>query len=518
MMQKQKTTILFYFDVNNSKSSLKTLNSVLQLHHKNYKLSILSTDQDKCAEICAEQIDHKTPVAYRTFSPETPADSLYSAFETIDTPFLLFINNQNTQIILKQSSLDLFLTAANRNNDFSYIYSDYTLKDGKTVKELRLLKHHMGRVRDNQDYGYVYFINYKHLKNANFIYKTVQFNPLYDMRLRLSEQAAPLHIANRYSGALYEAVAAAKSHNVFDYLMASKNSQKEAEALLSDHLKRMGAYLTAGEHYSERPSAPDEAVLEASVIIPVNDRPQFIGLAIESIQAQTVQNIEAIIIVNGGDKDPTIDEVKRYMKGGDRYKPQKPQVRLVVMDINNLGLCLNYGAEIAKGKYYVQLDSDDQLTKDAVEKTLNVYKQDPTIGMVIGSYEVWEQKENGAIVKLENLPVVTHDEWTEENGRNNLLRINGAGAPRSIPIQLIREVGFSVNEEPYARNYGEDYHMVLTISEKHRIGRVWEAIYKVVRHSGGTDHNIDQTTIDRNDEAKDHMRLQAINRRIQLNK
>ena len=119
---------------------------------------------------------------------------------------------------------------------------------------------------------------------------------------------------------------------------------------------------------------------------------------------------------------------------------------------------------------------------------------------------------------MENLPVVTHDEWTEENGRNNLLRINGAGAPRSIPIQLIRDIGFSVNEEPFARNYGEDYNMVLMISERHRIGRVWDAIYEVIRHSGGTDHSIDQVTIDRNDEAKDFMRKEAIERRIALNK
>ena len=60
--------------------------------------------------------------------------------------------------------------------------------------------------------------------------------------------------------------------------------------------------------------------------------------------------------------------------------------------------------------------------------------------------------------------------------------------------------------------------MVLQISERHRIGRVWEPIYEVVRHAGGTDHSIDQATIDRNDEAKDFMRAEAILRRIQLNK
>ncbi len=60
--------------------------------------------------------------------------------------------------------------------------------------------------------------------------------------------------------------------------------------------------------------------------------------------------------------------------------------------------------------------------------------------------------------------------------------------------------------------------MVLRISEKYKIGRIYDPIYEVIRHSGGTDHSIDQTLIDRNDEAKDLMRLQAIKRRQKQNK
>jgi hypothetical protein len=122
-------------------------------------------------------------------------------------------------------------------------------------------------------------------------------------------------------------------------------------------------------------------------------------------------------------------------------------------------------------------------------------------------------------MKFGNIPIVTHSEWTEKNGRNNLLRINGAGAPRAIPIQLIKDIGyFDMNEKPFARNYGEDYDMVLRISEKYRIGRIYDPIYEVIRHSGGTDHSIDQNTINRNDEAKDWIRKEAILRRQALNK
>jgi glycosyltransferase involved in cell wall biosynthesis len=259
--------------------------------------------------------------------------------------------------------------------------------------------------------------------------------------------------------------------------------------------------------------------LNTSVIIPVNNRPEFIIDAIESAQKQTIQNIEIIVIVNGGANDPTNQSVKRYMKGGDNYNAEKPEVRLITTDINNIGYCLNLGVKNAQGEYYVQLDSDDRLKPDAVGKIIQKFESDPTIGMVIGSYEVWEKLDSGEIIRDKNIPVVTHSEWTEENGQNNLLRINGAGAPRAIPIQLIKNIGFfEMNENPYARNYGEDYDMVLRISEKYKVGRIYDPIYEVIRHPGGTDHTIDQSTIDRNDEAKDWMRKEAIIRRQAMNK
>ena len=206
------------------------------------------------------------------------------------------------------------------------------------------------------------------------------------------------------------------------------------------------------------------------------------------------------------------ESVKRYMEGGDLYDAAKPPVQLLVNEINNIGLCLNMGAAYARGEFYVQLDSDDRLKPDAIEKILAVYEQDPKIGMVIGSYEVWQKDEQtGELSRMEEIPVVTHDEWTEENGRNNLLRINGAGAPRSAHIKVLKELGgFGMNDSPDCQNYGEDYDLVLRTSEQYRIGRVWEPIYEVIRHAGGTDHSIDESTIIRNDNAKDFMRNEAI--------
>ncbi len=449
-------------------------------------------------------------------APDQNAGSLLNqAFKTPADYFVL-IDNRADFITLKNGFSAVTRLMIKYHPDISMLYADYELENNGTVTEKHLLKHHAGRVRDNQDYGKVWVLSAAALAKAGFADEKIRFNTLYDLRLKMAAQGHPGHIANRYAGSLYRVRAEGKAHNVFDYLLAGKESQLEAEQVLTAHLQKISAWLEPGRYYTERPKSGN-AVMKASFIIPVNNRPEFITSAIESIQNQTVRETEVIVVCNGGENDPTIPAVQAFMPGGKRFDPAKPEVRLLTYAVNNLGLCLNMGAEAARGEFYVQLDSDDLVTPDAVEKILAVYGSDPKIGMVIGSYEVWEKKADGSLERMKNLPVVTHDEWTEENGRNNLLRINGAGAPRSIPIELIRQMGFSLNEEPFARNYGEDYGMVLRISEKHRIGRVWEAIYKVVRHSGGTDHSIDQVTIDRNDEAKDYMRLEAIKRRQKLN-
>ncbi|MDD3716182.1 MAG: glycosyltransferase [Candidatus Marinimicrobia bacterium] len=441
------------------------------------------------------------------------------ALNMAEGEWILFIDNRDNPVIMKKAAVDGFMIGAERQKDAGLFYTSYELEDKGEVKEIHLLDHHIGRVRDNMDFGKVYFIRKSALEAIGGFDASVKYNQIYDLRLKISEKHKLYRIANRYSGSYYRVVAAGKKADVFDYLKAGKDIQLEAERVFTEHLKRIGAYLAPGKLMPKEKSHKDVSTLKASVIIPVGNRPEFIGPAIDSVQRQTVQDIEVIVMVNGGEKDPTADVVRSYMKGGKNYDPNKPEVRLCVLDINSIGLCLNLGAKMARGKYYVQLDSDDQLIEDAVEKILTVYDSNPEIAMVIGSYEVWEKHDDGSITRVKEIPVVTHDEWTDDNGRNNLLRINGAGAPRSARIEVIKNIGyFSINDDPYARNYGEDYELVLKVSEQYKIGRVWDPIYKVIRHSGGTDHSIDQHTIDRNDNAKDWVRMETILRRRAMNK
>lgn len=441
------------------------------------------------------------------------------AFRISGCDYVVIVDNRYGPVYLKKGFVDILEIALKKHGNLGFLYGDYELVGEEGIKEVRLLKHHPGRLRDMQDYGKVYLVSRKALEETGYIDEKVKYKVFYDLRLRISEKYKLVHISNKYGGSLYSVESSAGGHNVFAYLLESKEVQKEAEYVLTEHLKRIGAYLPPGSFYRERPPEKGDFPYKASIIIPVNNRPDFINVALGSALNQTVRDIEIIVVVNGGESDPTVGEVRRYLRGGEKFVEGRPEVRLIVTDINNIGFCLNLGVENARSPFYVQLDSDDRLKPDAVEKILNMFESDRKIGIVIGSYEVWEQdSQTKEIRRLKEIPVVTHDEWTEENGRNNLLRINGAGAPRAIPIAIIKEMGyFSINDEPYSRNYGEDYEMVLKISERYRVGRIYEPIYEVIRHEGSTDHMIDQETIDRNDEAKDYMRLEAIKRRKKLN-
>lgn len=438
--------------------------------------------------------------------------------EQSESKYILLLDDRNNSVELKKSCIDLMELAMIKNPDAGIVYADYEIVSEGKVEEVHLLKHHLGRVRDNQDYGKVLLYRKSFLEQVGGFNEELKHHFLYDIRLKLSELSEIVHIANKVGGSLYRVNSIKENTNVFDYLLSDESIQKEAEEILTDHLKRVGAYLHPNQIYQTRPKHSN-VLLKASIIIPVNNRPDFITEAIESAQEQTIQDIEIIVVVNGGANDPTNDSVKRYMAGGDRYFTDKPKVQVITTDINNIGYCLNLGVKNAQGQYYIQLDSDDRLKPNAVEKIIQNFDSNRTIGMVIGSYEVWQKLDSGDIVRDKDIPVVTHSEWTDENGRNNLLRINGAGAPRAIPIQLIKDIGyFEMNESPFARNYGEDYDMVLRISEKYKIGRIYDPIYEVIRHSGGTDHSIDQILIDRNDEAKDWIRKEAILRRKVMNK
>ena len=127
--------------------------------------------------------------------------------------------------------------------------------------------------------------------------------------------------------------------------------------------------------------------------------------------------------------------------------------------------------------------------------------------MIIGSYRMCD-------FDLNTLPpgLIDHAEWTEDNGCNNALRINGLGAPRAFYTPLAREVQFPNT------SYGEDYAMGLAFSRQFRIGRIYEELYLCRRWGGNSDAALSIDRVNANNLYKDRLRTIELTARQQLNK
>jgi hypothetical protein len=127
--------------------------------------------------------------------------------------------------------------------------------------------------------------------------------------------------------------------------------------------------------------------------------------------------------------------------------------------------------------------------------------------MVIGSYRMTN-------FNLEEIPpgVIDHREWTDDNGPNNALRINGLGAPRAFYTPILREI-----RVPNV-SYGEDYALGLAISGKFKIGRVYQPVYLCRRWEDNTDASLDVLKMNSHNLYKDRIRTFELQARIQRNK
>lgn len=173
-----------------------------------------------------------------------------------------------------------------------------------------------------------------------------------------------------------------------------------------------------------------------------------------------------------------------------------------------IGGCWNIALNSPEcGRFAIQLDSDDLYSSPlTLQKIIDKFRAE-NCAMVIGSYTLTDI--NGNI-----LPpgLIDHAEWTDSNGANNALRINGLGAPRAFFTPVARAMGFPDT------CYGEDYAMGLAISRRHHIGRIYESLYLCRRWEDNTDHSLSPERINRNNHYKDFLRTIELNERKKMNR
>lgn len=426
------------------------------------------------------------------------SNTIVSIAENTDADYVM-ICTRHTTIGWGNNTLERFLRVAD-DTDAVMVYADhYKMVEGKMEKH-PVIDYQSGSLRDDFDFGSLWCIKAQAL--ADYIAqpdrKEYQFAALYDLRLYLSRVGEIFHL-NEFLYSEAELDTRKSGEKQFDYVNPrNREVQIEMEKACTQHLGKVGALIDT-TFYRQPDFGEQDFEYEASVIIPVFNREKTVADAVKSALGQKASFKFNVIVVNNHSTDRTgeiLDELK--VDNLIQIVPERTDL--------GIGGCWNEAINSSFcGKFAVQLDSDDLYSSPkTLQKIVDAfYKQ--KAAMIIGSYRMCD-------FDLNTLPpgLIDHKEWTDENGCNNALRINGLGAPRAFFTPLVRQIQFPNT------SYGEDYALGLAFSRRYRIGRIYDELYLCRRWGGNSDAALSVEKVNANNLYKDRLRTMELKARQHL--
>ena len=426
------------------------------------------------------------------------SNTIVSIAENTDADYVM-ICTRHTTIGWGNNTLERFLRVAD-DTDAVMVYADhYKMVEGKMEKH-PVIDYQSGSLRDDFDFGSLWCIKAQAL--ADYIAQPdreeYQFAALYDLRLYLSRVGEIFHL-NEFLYSEAELDTRKSGEKQFDYVNPrNREVQIEMEKACTQHLGKVGALIDT-TFYRQPDFGEQDFEYEASVIIPVFNREKTVADAVKSALGQKANFKFNVIVVNNHSTDRT-GEILDELKADNMIQ--------IVPERTDLGIggCWNEAINSSFcGKFAVQLDSDDLYSSPkTLQKIVDAfYKQ--KAAMIIGSYRMCD-------FDLNTLPpgLIDHKEWTDENGCNNALRINGLGAPRAFFTPLVRQIQFPNT------SYGEDYALGLAFSRRYRIGRIYDELYLCRRWGGNSDAALSVEKVNANNLYKDRLRTMELKARQHL--
>ena len=436
------------------------------------------------------------------------SNTVSSIAENTDADYVI-ICTKATPIRWGLYALERFLRTAD-DTGAVMVYSDhYSVQEGKLEKH-PVIDYQAGSLRDDFDFGSLWLVKAQNLLDyaAQQDRQEYQFAGLYDLRLYLSRVGEIFHI-NEFLYTEDELDTRKSGEKQFDYVNPrNREVQIEMEKACTHHLEKVGA-LVDTNYYRQPDFDEQEFEYEASVIIPVFNREKTIADAVKSALSQKTSFKFNVIVVNNHSTDRSgeiLSEIAHEME--ERNDKQAGRLVQIVPDRNDLGIggCWNMAINSDHcGKFAVQLDSDDLYSSPkTLQKIVDAFHKQKA-AMMIGSYRMCD-------FDLNTLPpgLIDHKEWTEDNGCNNALRINGLGAPRAFFTPLVRQIQFPNT------SYGEDYALGLVFSRRYRIGRIYDELYLCRRWGGNSDAALSIDKVNANNLYKDRLRTMELKARQQM--
>ncbi len=426
------------------------------------------------------------------------SNTLMSIAENTDADYLLLCTRM-TSVRWGLYALERFLRTAD-DTGAVMVYSDHnSLEEGALTKH-PAIDYQAGSLRDDFDFGSLWLIKSQAL--LDYVAQTdrvdYQYAGLYDLRLYLSRKGEIFHL-NEYLYTEAELDTRKSGEKQFDYVNPrNREVQIEMERACTAHLEKVGAIVDTN-FYRQPDFEEQDFACEASVVIPVFNREKTIADAVKSALSQKTNFPYNVIVVNNHSTDSTGEILDSI---------DDERLIQIVPGRTDLGIggCWNVAVNSDHcGKFAVQLDSDDLYSSPkTLQKIVDAFHEQKA-AMIIGSYRMCD-------FDLNTLPpgLIDHKEWTEDNGCNNALRINGLGAPRAFFTPLVRQIQFPNT------SYGEDYALGLAFSRRYRIGRIYDELYLCRRWGGNSDAALSVERVNANNLYKDRLRTMELKARQQM--
>ena len=426
------------------------------------------------------------------------SNTVMSIAENTDADYLLLCTRM-ASVRWGLYALERFLRTAD-DTGAVMVYSDhYSLEEGALTKH-PAIDYQAGSLRDDFDFGSLWLIKSQAL--LDYVAQTdrvdYKYAGLYDLRLYLSRKGEIFHL-NEYLYTEAELDTRKSGEKQFDYVNPrNREVQIEMERACTAHLEKVGAIVDTN-FYRQPDFDEQDFACEASVVIPVFNREKTIADAVKSALSQKTNFPYNVIVVNNHSTDST-GEILDSIDDGRLIQIVPGRTDLGIGGCWNVAVNSNHC-----GKFAVQLDSDDLYSSPkTLQKIVDAFHEQKA-AMIIGSYRMCD-------FDLNTLPpgLIDHKEWTEDNGCNNALRINGLGAPRAFFTPLVRQIQFPNT------SYGEDYALGLAFSRRYRIGRIYDELYLCRRWGGNSDAALSVERVNANNLYKDRLRTMELKARQQM--
>ena len=191
---------------------------------------------------------------------------------------------------------------------------------------------------------------------------------------------------------------------------------------------------------------------QVSILMPVRNEERFLPAALRSIQKQTLRNWE-LVVVDDGSCDRTPDILRSFAKSDQR-------IRIFSQSAVGLVQALNRGLQACSAPLVARMDGDDICHPRRLEKQLQRFRDDPSVGLVACSVRHFPRAQilGG---------MLSYEAW--QNGileHSDILRNLFVESPFAHPSVIYRRAEVLAAGGYLEKPWAEDYDLWLRLAER----------------------------------------------------